>query len=513
MRICQRNFVVITAIFFFFSCTLQAAEFSVTITGVADEVLSAQLLEVAESQLSGDEAPATESRLYQMARQHLPALQKLMRSEGYYRAQITPKQVTVGAKPHINYQVTPGARIAFGKVEIKLEDIEHGYAIPSLSELALIPGEPAKAQVVIDSASKLKKLARDAGYPHAQVSKTDAVIDHQLEVMNVEFALESGPVGKLALPTFSGSTTVKTSALLAKVPWQAGDLYHPDLESQFKQRLLDARLFAVVRIGYGKKLTEDGLLPVQVELKERKHRILKAGVQFHSDEGIGADLSWQHRNYFGAGEWFEVDLDLAVDAQVFETTFRKPEFYRLDQALRASFSLENRTTDAFEGLILDTGIGIERNLSANRDVTLGVGFRLSDIEQDGEKNSYGLIYLPIDFKWDTSDNLLHPTQGFRMQLEAAPYVDMLNDSSYFLRLYGRFSHYIQVMDSPRVILAGRLTLASMLGASRERIPPDLRFYAGGGGSVRGIGYQLASPLDDDNDPLGGRSLFELRKKL
>ena len=34
------------------------------------------------------------------------------------------------------------------------------------------------------------------------------------------------------------------------------------------------------------------------------------------------------------------------------------------------------------------------------------------------------------------------------------------------------------------------------------------FYAGGGGSVRGFGFQLAGDLDDDHNPLGGRSLLE-----
>jgi translocation and assembly module TamA len=41
------------------------------------------------------------------------------------------------------------------------------------------------------------------------------------------------------------------------------------------------------------------------------------------------------------------------------------------------------------------------------------------------------------------------------------------------------------------------------------VPADLRFYAGGGGSVRGFGFQLAGELDDDDNPLGGRSLVEL----
>ena len=40
------------------------------------------------------------------------------------------------------------------------------------------------------------------------------------------------------------------------------------------------------------------------------------------------------------------------------------------------------------------------------------------------------------------------------------------------------------------------------------IAPSRRFYAGGGGSVRGYGYQQLGPRDADDDPIGGRSLAE-----
>ena len=63
------------------------------------------------------------------------------------------------------------------------------------------------------------------------------------------------------------------------------------------------------------------------------------------------------------------------------------------------------------------------------------------------------------------------------------------------------------------MLALRGSLGAMDGASRQDIPADERFYSGGGGSVRGIGYQLAGPLDKDDEPLGGRSLAEFSVEL
>ena len=58
------------------------------------------------------------------------------------------------------------------------------------------------------------------------------------------------------------------------------------------------------------------------------------------------------------------------------------------------------------------------------------------------------------------------------------------------------------------MLAGRVRLGAIPGAPREAIAPSRRFYAGGGASVRGYGYQDIGPRDPNNVPVGGRSLTE-----
>ncbi len=45
------------------------------------------------------------------------------------------------------------------------------------------------------------------------------------------------------------------------------------------------------------------------------------------------------------------------------------------------------------------------------------------------------------------------------------------------------------------------------------MPPQRRFYAGGGGSVRGYDYQAASPRDANGDIIGGLSYFEASAEL
>ena len=53
-----------------------------------------------------------------------------------------------------------------------------------------------------------------------------------------------------------------------------------------------------------------------------------------------------------------------------------------------------------------------------------------------------------------------------------------------------------------------MRVGTIFGAGRDDIAPSRRFYAGGGGSVRGYGYQRLGPRDIDNNPIGGKSLAE-----
>jgi len=50
---------------------------------------------------------------------------------------------------------------------------------------------------------------------------------------------------------------------------------------------------------------------------------------------------------------------------------------------------------------------------------------------------------------------------------------------------------------------------TILGSTVDQIAPSRRFYAGGGASVRGYGYQAIGPrYGEDEDPVGGKSLAE-----
>jgi translocation and assembly module TamA len=69
------------------------------------------------------------------------------------------------------------------------------------------------------------------------------------------------------------------------------------------------------------------------------------------------------------------------------------------------------------------------------------------------------------------------------------------------------STYVALDAEARTVLAGRIGFGSIIGADLEDIPANRRFFAGGGGSVRGFAYKSLGPRLQ-GEPIGGRSLLE-----
>ena len=105
---------------------------------------------------------------------------------------------------------------------------------------------------------------------------------------------------------------------------------------------------------------------------------------------------------------------------------------------------------------------------------------------------------------NSEDDLLNPTKGIQASWVVTPYTgtDSFTQSEFIAR--GRVNFGAQ----DRFTLAARGALGGTFGADLAGLPANKRFYAGGGGSVRGFGFQEAGPLDVDNTPTGGLSLIE-----
>jgi translocation and assembly module TamA len=119
-----------------------------------------------------------------------------------------------------------------------------------------------------------------------------------------------------------------------------------------------------------------------------------------------------------------------------------------------------------------------------------------------------LYGIPASVTYDSTDRPLDPTKGIRATASVAAYPEFFGSTVNIVESKAQASTYYALDDEGRFVLAGRVGLGSVLGAELSQIPSTHRFYAGGGGSVRGYRYRSLSPLGPTGEVIGGRSLFE-----
>jgi translocation and assembly module TamA len=225
-------------------------------------------------------------------------------------------------------------------------------------------------------------------------------------------------------------------------------------------------------------------------------------------------LGWEHRNLLGSGELFEILASVNDSIQSLDFIFRKPNFLRNDQQLVARTNLIGEETDAYESTSVKNAVKIERDLTESLTAGAGVGLDYLDVEENGESDTFVLLSFPLSLSLDTRDDILDPTRGFRVDFLPTPFIEAVGANANYLKYDLVGNTYLHVMDEKRLVVALRGRLGQILGAGSASVPATERFYAGGGGSVRGYPFQSLSPLDmDERDPAGGRSLVELSLEM
>ncbi len=488
------------------------------VRGNLDQDLRQRLVEVI-GEVDGPPGSRFEARRH--ARAAAESAEALLRSEGYYQAQI--EDLVEGEDvPVAVILVDPGRRFLISNPvitwtdEIPLPEIETRVR----AEIGLEPGAPGRAIDVIAAEGRIVAGLTRRGYADARAQPRRVVVDHATFSVEPEYRIDSGPLVTLdgiQLET-RGVTSARWVAGLA--PWDEGDIYDPEQVAELERRLLETGVYDGVGVALTPpgQTTPDGNRPVIVTLTDRPARILEAGATLSTAEGAGVDVIWTHYNRFGRADTLRYQARLAQIDSRLGVDLSLPHWRRPGRSARLSAALVNEDTDAYRRTGISLSADLNQRLGRTSWFSYGIGV---DAGQYAENRFDPVTQLPVRFDrdlalltlrgssyMDRSNDPLNPTRGWRLTVSAQPTFVTGEDNLMFLRTEAQATTYIPVDSDGRTIVAGRIRLGSILGGEELTVPADRLFYSGGGGSVRGFAYQGVGPRLPDDTPRGGLSLFE-----
>ncbi|NNE83639.1 MAG: outer membrane protein assembly factor [Alphaproteobacteria bacterium] len=486
--------------------------YSVNIVGDLEKPLKDRLEKTSNLFALRDRPPQSRAGLTRRITRDKERLFELLRSEGFYNGEInavvdetkTPVEVTLNIDTGIVYL---------------LEQYELRYAATPAGDTALFPREPEDLGLALGMrarSSEIRQASRDLitrfgeiGRPLASITNRSFVVDHDKTTMRVVLDIDPGPrsvFGKLSMAQLD---TVSPSYVSRLLTWNEGEIYDQRKVEAFRTRLVGTALFDSVAIDHTDTADPDGALPIELQVRERKHRSIGAGATISTDEGLAGNLFWEHRNLLGENEKFRVAARAGLIEQSLNADFIKPNFRTFDQNLLLNSVIRRQQDDAFDEKTFAVFAGLERGLFDNWRVRAGPSFDYSILNDATGERNVELIGFPMLAQRDDTDDLLDATRGTRLSVSVTPYFGAIEESVSFAKLEASGEAFLSLDTDSRFVLAARSRIGSIVGESTSTVPANKRFYAGGGGSVRGYPFRSLGPLDIENDPLGGRAVLEL----
>jgi translocation and assembly module TamA len=492
------------------------------VRGIADRALRTEV-----QQALGKLAPPTsriESR--RRAAEAAQTVITVLRSEGYYDYEVQP-DIGDGDAPQPFVTVTPGPRTTLAPPEIAwigpAPDADTVAA--ARKAIALKSGEPGRAAAVIAAEGRMLAAIERRGYADATAEPREVVVDHADRSMLPTYKIRAGERVRLdgVRLTTRGRTSRKWVQRLA--PWKAGEVYRPDSVAELERRLNETGAFGAVTVSLAPESEAvNGERPVLVNLADRSKGALELGASYSTQEGAGINSSWLIYNHFGLGDTLTNTLQYAqIDSRA-QTQLSLPDWVRPEETLKLTAALYRERPVAYE----EYGVGIGADLTHRYGKTsfLSFGVTLDGTETQEEeqanivtKSRYRrLATLAVynAFELDRSDDPLNPTRGWKIDARVQPTVSVGDGSVTYLKTWAQAAGYLP-FEAIGTVLAARVKIGTIFGGNIPLVPAQDRFYGGGGGSVRGYGYQEVGPRFSDNTPEGGLSLFEssfeVRKRL
>lgn len=502
---------------------------TLTVSG-GDEALKEALEETSILVQDQDKAPSGEPGLISRALADRQQLIARLYVDGRYGGTV---ETTIAGRPleevvetvefpHREGQPVPvavrvetGPLFHFGEISIRRNG--SGDVLPAALEPAvygLVKGAPALSDKILAAERQLVSELKDMGHPQAVIADRSVVADHASERVAVGITVEPGPLADFGEVTVSGMERTKPDFIVSQSLIAPGTRYNPEVLRKAARRLRGLGIFSSVRVVEGETLSPDGRLPVSIEVTERKRHVIGGGATISSAEGIGLEAYWRHRNLFGRGEHLSLEgsvgrlasnapEDLEYSARV---VFTKPGVFGPTTSFTSTVGAKREKLEAYESRSVFGNWKLTNEYNDEIQYSGGVEASFAREQDALGTNNYALLGVFGEVVYDSRNDLLDPTEGIRASVFVEPAYDVESGGA-MVFTKASVSAYQALDEARRFVLAGRFAAGSILGASRSDIAPSRRYYAGGGGSVRGYAYRNIGPRVA-GEVVGGNSFVE-----
>ncbi|SDW79433.1 autotransporter secretion outer membrane protein TamA [Nitrosomonas eutropha] len=430
---------------------------------------------------------------------------ELLATEGYFTPEIEFNERENNKAYEL--RVTPGPRTRVAAVSIEFQgnlaadEPEQHIRVEQLrAGWTLKPGKVFRSARWEDAKSALLSNVADRDYATARIVESYARVDPDTAQATLSIIIDSGPAFRYGELQITGLERYQPDVIQNSMPFRPGDPYRRDQLLAFQVALQNSQLFnsAAVTIKPDPALHE--AVPVIVILTEAKSKHVGAGIGYSSNNGARGEINYQDYNFLGRAWNLGSLLRLEQKRQTFSArvdTLPDANRYRYSSGVRVE------KTDIKNLKTFNQRVDFSRiRTTAHSILKVGVNWQREEREPSGAPNTVNeTLALDSWYRYHDIDDPVNVHSGFVSEVRLGGGSSYVLSDRNFVRSYLRHQQWFPV--GRRDTLYFRAEAGYTLASSRQGIPQEYLFRAGGIQSIRGYDF-LSLGVREGNAIVGGR---------
>lgn len=419
-------------------------------------------------------------------------VRELLATEGFFAPQIKVERTLSESAQVVRIHVTPGEPTNVASVAldftgviadnpddtVRLAQIRKGWPLPQGARFRQETWDAAKDAL-------LSTMILD-GYPTARIVASEARVDPASSRVALSVRADSGPLYRFGALEITGLERYPRELVENLNPIRPGARYTHEALLRYQAALQASGYFRSASVSIAPEAGSAATVPIVIRVDEHPAKKVDLGIGYSTDTGPRAQAGFTHYNTFQPGWRSQSKLKLEGKQQSLDTELA---FVPEANGWRNRVNAEANRTDV-KGLITQrvafSGSRAFRSLRMEHDITVKYQAEMQKITASRDDN---LQALSLNYSWTMRgvDDLLRPTEGYLINLQLGGAAKPLLSTRSFVRAYGRGIYIWPLGRHDRLHL--RAEAGAVWAESRDGIPLEFLFRAGGDQSIRGYAYQ------------------------
>ncbi len=449
-------------------------------------------------------------------------MEEFFKNRGYIRARVQPsalKFVPAERKAVIDLAIDEGPlfrlhSLSFeGRGSLSEEELNKAVAVR--------PGT-AYSPVVSDAAvDAVKSAYARKGFKDAEIVARTRV-DEEKALVDLLLEIDEKTREVVRAVEISGNVLTKDRTVRRRLAIKPGAPLDRFSLHKSQKNLYDLQIFGQVDFtltprdeGEGEAKTKK-YYDVEFAVTELKPYLLRYGIQYDTDAGLGISGEITNRNFLGRALLIGASFNLSRMDQGIRVFLRSRYLLGLKASTDVFAFLNRQEKPGFK--LERGGFTLQQQARLGRSWLLTYNYSLErtlvyetepDIEAPDKPVNVGRMTAAVSR--DTRDDVMNPTKGIFFSQTVAYASPALGSDLNLLRSFGQLFALKRIARNTYFAIGIRVGLGSGFG---QPLPLSERFFAGGGSSVRGFGLDEVGPKSPDSQvPVGGDALLILNQEI